>query len=157
MNFTKSLSFCGYTAETGSQSFGHSSACRCWHFRLHIYDAFCILHSQCKTLCLQAVCIERFTRGLHSSASFTKIMVERLLKVTSEYEERLRRCDPPPLLSLPRKATYNTHPYVRLVRVIYVRARTIVIILTLGLLVLFFLITYQIIIPVMRSSYITSN
>ena len=61
-------------------------------------------------------------------------MVEQLLLVTSEYEERLKRCEAPSSPPLPRKATYNTyHPYVRLVGV--------------------FLITYQIIIAVMHSSY----
>ena len=86
------------------------------------------------------LCAARFTRGVHSSASFTKITVEQLLKATSEYEERLRRCDAPSSPSLSRKATYNTHhPDVRLVGVN------------------FFLITYQIIIPVMHSSYTTST
>ena len=37
------------------------------------------------------LCAVRFMRGVYSSSSFTKIMVEQLLKVTSEYEG-LRRC-----------------------------------------------------------------
>jgi len=66
---------------------------------------------------------------VHSSAFFTKIMVEHLVKVTSEYEERLRRCEYVPRFSfgrpmlrddgapnqfflghrIPGKATFNIH------------------------------------------------
>ena len=67
----------------------------------------------------------RFARGGHISAIFTKIMVEQLLKVTSKYEERLR-------VSLMYLFCEESNA------IQFLRPRTILIILTLGFLVLFF-------------------
>jgi hypothetical protein len=85
----------GYTEKTGPQSYALSRVCRCCRrFRFHTHYATRSVFKLC------AVC---FTRGVHSSASFTKIMVEQLLKVTSEYEERLRRCEYVPRFSFGRQ------------------------------------------------------
>ena len=95
----------------------------------------------------------RFARGVHTCAIFTKIMVEQLLKVTSEYEELLRRCQYVPRFSLGRRMLRDdgapsgffscTCSVKNQTRFISLRPRTIRIILRLGLLVLFHLITYH--------------
>ena len=85
----------GYTAVTGTLSFAHSRVCHCCRrFRFHTHNATRFV---CK------LCSLRFRCCVHSSASFTKIMVEQLLQVTSEYEERLRRCQYVPRFSFGRR------------------------------------------------------
>jgi hypothetical protein len=45
------------------------------------------------------LCAVRVQRAVSSVASFSNIMVEQLLHITSEYEERLRRCQYVPKFS----------------------------------------------------------
>jgi hypothetical protein len=63
------------------------------HFALFTHNA---------TFFVFKLCAVSFT-GCVRSASFTKIMVEQLLEVTSEYEERLRRCEYVPRFSFGRR------------------------------------------------------
>jgi hypothetical protein len=89
-----SRKFC-YTALTGLQSFAHSCVSLLSLFPFpcitsSIQFAFCTHNATHFVFKLRAV---RFMRGVYNSASFTNIMVEQLLKVTSEYEEWLRRCE----------------------------------------------------------------
>jgi len=83
------------------------------------HNAFRIIHPQCNALRLQpvlhprcflhntptmrrassSICSVRFPCRVTSVATFAKIMVEHIIQVTSEYEERLRRCEYVPRFS----------------------------------------------------------
>ena len=49
------------------------------------------------------LCAVHVRRAVFSVASFSNIRVEQLLHITSEYEERLRRCQYVPRFSLRRQ------------------------------------------------------
>jgi len=57
------------------------------------------------------LCAVRFPRGLNRVASFANRMVEQIMQVTSEYEERLLRCEDVPRFSFGRRMLKNDgHP-----------------------------------------------
>ena len=53
------------------------------------------------------LCTVRFPRGVNSVAYFANRMVEQSMQVTSEYEERLRRCEDVPRFSFGRRMLKN--------------------------------------------------
>jgi len=64
------------------------------HFALYTHNATRFVFEPCAV---------RFPRGVNSLVSFTNKMVEQLLQVTSEYEERLRSYDYVPRFSFGRR------------------------------------------------------
>jgi len=100
-------SWLGYTAVTGLQSFSHPRVCRCC-------GGFRFKHPQCishntRTMhrFLFSLGPVRFPRGVNSVASFANKMVEEIMQVTSEYEERLWRCKDVPRFSCEIRTAVN--------------------------------------------------
>jgi len=116
----------GYTAVTELQFFGDHRVCRCWRgFRFK--HTHCISHNTptmqrassttCNAPTMQRAsfsnCSVSFPRRVICVEFFKKIMVEHIIQVTSEYEDRLRRCEYVPRFSCGRRMLKNDGDPIR--------------------------------------------